>query len=32
MENRDWMTLICEIGICIITAILLIVAVNQVLE
>ena len=32
MENRDWMILICEIGIALVTAILLIVAINEVIK
>jgi len=32
MDNRDWMILICEIGISLITAILLIVAINEILQ
>jgi hypothetical protein len=30
MDNRDWMILICEIGIALVTAILLIVAIDQI--
>jgi hypothetical protein len=30
MENRDWLVLICEIAIGLITAILLIVAIDQI--
>jgi hypothetical protein len=30
MENRDWLVLICEIAIALITAILLIVAIDQI--
>jgi hypothetical protein len=32
MENRDWLILICEIGIALVTAILLIVAINEVIK
>jgi len=32
MENRDWMIFICEIGISLMTAILLIVAIDQILQ
>jgi len=32
MENRDWLVLICEIAIGLITAILLIVAIDEILH
>ena len=32
MENRDWLILICEIGIALVTAILLIVAINEIIQ
>ena len=32
MENRDWMIFICEVGICLMTAILLIIAIDHVLQ
>jgi len=32
MENRDWLILICEIAIGLITAILLIVAIDKILH
>ena len=32
MDNRDLMIIICEIGICLMTAILLIVAIDEILH
>lgn len=32
MENRDWLVIVCEIAIVLITAILLIVAIDEMLQ
>ena len=32
MENRDWIIFICEVGICLMCAILLIVAIDHILQ
>ena len=32
MENRDWIVFICEVGISLMTAILLIVAIDEILH
>ena len=32
MDNRDWLIFICEVGISLMTAILLIIAIDQILQ